>query len=174
MRRELIIKSKSLGGTSDLTLLAPIKKGLVPSLDTVTHKTRIKRLLQTLGAGRSASQEYALLRPFSDAVERVGKIHSVRVAVLEPENQVLLAVTFDGSWEAYIRVLWQKVGTLLDIIFFDTEGYDSAYDNRFEVWEAWCRRVQVETHFYYGTPGLTVDDVRYLRHQEGRQRSAAG
>lgn len=174
MRRELIIKSKSLGGTSDLTLLAPIKTGLVPSLDTVSHKTRIKRLLQTLSAGRSSSQEYALLRPFSDAVERVGKIHSVRVAVLEPENKVLLAVTFDGSWEAYIRVLWQKVGTLLDIIFYDTEGYDSAYDNRFEVWEAWCRRVQVETHFYYGTPGLTVDDVRYLRHEESGQRARPG
>ena len=174
MRRELIVKSKSLSGTSDLTLLAPIRVGLVPSLDTVTHKTRIKRLLQTLGAGRSSSQEYALLRPFSDAVERVGKIHSVRVAVLEPENKVMLAVTFDGSWESYIRVLWQKVGTLLDIIFFDTEGHVSAYDNRFEEWEAWCRRVQVETHFFYGTPQLTVDDVRYLKHEELCHRRRPG
>jgi len=170
MRRELIIKSKSLAGTSDLTLLAPIRPGLVASLDTISHKSRIKRLLQTLSAGRSVSQEHALLRPFSDAVERVGKIHSVRVAVLEPQNQVLLAVTFDGSWESYIRVLWQKVGTLLDIIFFDTEDYVSAYDNRFEEWEAWCRRVQVETHFYYGTPELTVDDVRYLKQAEALQR----
>lgn len=166
MRRELIIKSKRLAGTSDLTLLAPIKPGLVPSLDSVTHKTRIKRLLQTLGAGRSSLQEYALLRPFSDAVERVGKIHSVRVTVVEPENKVLLAVTFDGTWEAYIRVLWQKVGTLLDIIFFDTVGYVSAYDHRFEEWEAWARRVQIETHFFYSTPYLTVGDVAYLRHQE--------
>lgn len=174
MRRELIVKSKSLAGTSDLTLLASITPGLVPSLDTVTHKSRIKRLLQTLNAGRGSSQEYALLRPFADAVERVGKIHSVRVAVLEPENKVMLAVTFDGSWEAYIRVLWQKVGTLLDIIFFDTEGYVSAYDNRFEQWEAWCRRVQVETHFFYGMPNLTVDDVRYLRHEEQCHRQMPG
>jgi len=170
MRRELIIKSRGLAGTSDLTLLAPIRKGLVPSLDSISHKTRIRRLLQTLGAGRSLAQEYALMRPFSDAVERVGKIHSVRVAVLEPENKVLLAVTFDGTWESYIRVLWQKVGTLLDIIFFDTEDYVSAYDNRFEKWEEWARRVQVESHFFYSTPLLTVDDVDYLRHEERQHR----
>ena len=171
MRSELVIKSKSLAGTSDLTLLAPIKRGLVSSLESVSHKTRIKRLLQALSTGRSSSQEYALLRPFSDAVERVGKIHSVRVAVIEPEDKLLLAVTFDGSWEAYIRVLWQKVGTLLDIIFCDTEDYVTACDHRFEEWEAWARRVQVETNFFYGTPYMTVADTHYLRETEELQRT---
>ncbi|MDE2145355.1 MAG: hypothetical protein KGJ24_01555 [Burkholderiales bacterium] len=171
MRRELITKSRNLVGTSDLTLLAPIRPGLVPSFNSISHKSRIKSLLQALNAGRSSAHEYALLRPFSDAVERVGKIHSVRVAVLEPENQVLLAVTFDGSWEAYLRVLWQKVGTLLDIIFYDTEGYVCAYDRPYDEWAGWVRRVQVETHFYYGTPALTVGDVPLLQAEE-RQRRA--
>ena len=36
-----------------------------------------------------ASHEYALARLLSDAVERVSAIHSVRVAVLEPEDKVL-------------------------------------------------------------------------------------
>ena len=170
MRKELIFKTKSLAGSSDLTLLAPIKPGLVPSLESVTYKTRIKRLLKTLNAGRASSHEYALLRPISDAVERVGKIHSVRVAVLEPEDKVLLAVTFDGAWDSYIRVLWQKVGALLDVIFCNTVDYVSARDHCFEDWADWARRVQIETGFFYGLPGVTVDDVRYLRSEEALRR----
>ena len=166
MRPDLTIKTRSLGGTSDLTLLAPIKVGLVPSLETVTYKTRIQRLLKTLNTGRSLSHEYALFRPFSDAVERVGKIHSVRVSVFEPEDQVLLSVTFDGAWESYIRVLWQKVGALLDVIFCNTENYVSARDHTFEEWAAWAHRVQRQTAFFYGTPEFTVDDIKYLRSEE--------
>lgn len=175
MRKELIVKSKTLVGSTDLTLLAPMKLGLVPSLDAVTYKTRVKRLLKTLNLGRTSAHEYALLRPFSDAVERVGKIQSVRVAVVEPadggRDQVLLAVTFDGTWESYIRVLWQKVGTLLDVIFCNTEGYVSAYDHSFDEWAAWVRSVQIETSFFYGMPGLSVDDVQYLRGEERRHRA---
>ena len=36
-------------------------------------------------------------RVLSDAVERVGVIHSVGIAVLEPEDKVLLTATFDGA-----------------------------------------------------------------------------
>jgi len=174
MRTELIVKSKSLGGVTDLTLLAPLKEGFVPALDAVTYKTRVKRLLRTLSMGRASTHEYALLRPFSDAVERVGKIHSVRVAVVEPEDKVLLAVSFDGAWEAYLRVLWQKVGTLLDVIFCNTKGYPSAVDTSFDEWASWVRGVQVETDFFYGIPRLTVDDVQYLRHEERDHRMNPG
>ena len=44
------------------------------------------------------------------------------IVVLEPEDQVLLTVTFDGAWEAYVRIIWQKVSRLLDLIFCNTEG----------------------------------------------------
>lgn len=170
MRSELIIKSRSLAGSSDLTLLAPIKPGLAPSLESVTYKTRVKRLLALLNTGRSSTHEYSLIRPFSDAVERVGRIHSVRVAVVEPEDKVLLAVTFDGPWESYIRILWQKVGALLDVIFCNTENYVSAYDHSFEQWLEWAHRVQIETSFFYAMPAVTVDDVRYQKSAESLHR----
>lgn len=166
MRNELVVKSRGLKGASDLTLLAPIKPGLVPSLEVVTYKTRVKRLMKTLNMGRSSAHEYALLRPISDAVERVRVIHSFRVMVLEPEDKILLAVTFDGTWESYIRTLWQKVGTLLDVIFCNSDGYVTAAENGFEAWCAWVRRVQVETEFFYSTPGFTGDDFYYLREAE--------
>lgn len=171
MRADLLVKGKSLTGSSDLTLLAPLRLGLVPSLESVSYKTRAQRLLKLLNGGRSSSHEFALERPISDSVERVARIHSFRVAVLEPEDKVLLAVTFDGTWESYIRVLWQKVGTLLDVIFCNTEGYVHSSEG-FDAWCGWVNRVQVETGFFFNTHALTVGDVHYLRAQELKHRSA--
>lgn len=174
MRRDLTIKSGSLGGTSDFRVLAPIRKGFVPSLDAVTYKTRVKRVLRTLHIGRSGSHEHELARILSDAVERVGRIHSVGIAVLEPEDKVLLHVTFDGAWEAYVRVIWQKVARLLDLIFCNTEDYVPGYTSSYEKWGEWLKASQSEAAFLYATPGLTVDDVRYLRMQERIDRREAG
>ncbi|MEQ1685314.1 MAG: hypothetical protein ABL916_16845 [Burkholderiaceae bacterium] len=174
MHREIVVKGRSLGGSSDLTLLAPIKPGFVDALDTVTYKTRIKRVLEVLHGARTLSHEHVTAPLLSDSVERVGAIHSVRVAVLEPENKVLLAVTFDGPWESYIRVLWDKVGTLLDLIFFDTVDYVTAFDHSFDAWRAWGRRVQVETGFFYGPPQFTARDALYWRRVERmRERDPA-
>ena len=174
MQRDLIVKGRSLGGSSDLTLLAPIKPGFIESLESVTYKTRIKRVLETLHGARMAAHEHHTARLLSDAIERVGAIHSVRVAVLEPEDKVLLAVTFDGSWESYIRVLWDKVGTLLDLIFCGTVDYVTAYEHTFDEWLVWARRVQVETGFFYGPAESTARDVLYQRRLERMRVRGAG
>ncbi len=174
MRRDLTIKTGGLTGTSDFRVLAQIKKGLVPALDAVTYKTRVKRVLRTLHAGRTGGFEYELARVLSDAVERVGCIHSVGIAVLEPEDKVLLTVTFDGAWESYVRIIWQKVARLLDLIFCNTEGYVLGYENSYEKWGAWLKQAQSEAYFLYATPGLTVDDTRYLKMEERVCRREAG
>ena len=163
MRQEVVIKGKGLAGTSDLTLLARIKPGFVPALDSVTYKSRAKRILKTLHLGRTSAHEYALVRPISDAVERIGRIHSVRVMVVEADDTILLSATFDGSWESYFRVLWQKTGRLLDAIYCNTENYITAWDHSYDEWRAWARSVQLETDFFYAQPSITVDDGRYAR-----------
>lgn len=160
MRKELVIKTKTLVGTSDLTIAAPLKPGLVPSIDSVTYKSRARMVMKALNTSRSSSQEYALLRPFSDSVERVGGIHSVRVAVID--DKVMLAATFDGSFESYLRVLWQKVGTLLDLIFCNTVGHVGSHDHTYEEWRDWVYSVQCETDLFYSIPGLSFDDAKYL------------
>lgn len=174
MRRDIRSKTCSLGATSDLTIVAPIRPGLVPALDTVTYKSRVKRVLRALHLGRAAAHEYDLARVLSDAVERVGRIHSVRIAVLEPQDQVLLAVTFDGAWESYVRVIWQKVARLLDLIFCNTVDYVPGWSSSFEQWGRWLRSRQAETSFLYAPPGLTVDDVQYLRMHERLHRRDGG
>ena len=60
---------------------------------------------------------------------------------------------------------------MLDVIFCNTENYPSAWESRFEDWADWVRRVQIETDFFYAMPGLTVEDVRYLRSSESLRRS---
>ena len=176
MRRDLSIKTGSMAGTSDFRVLASIKKGFVPSLDAVTYKTRVKRVLRTLHAGRTGGFEYELARILSDAVERVGCIHSVGIAVLEYENEdkLLLTVTFDGAWESYVRIIWQKVARLLDVVFCNTEGYVIGYENSYEKWGVWLKQAQSEASFLYAVPGLTVDDTRYLKMEERVYRRKAG
>jgi deferrochelatase/peroxidase EfeB len=173
MRRELNIKTCSLTGTSDITIIAPIRKGLVPGLETVTYKSRARRVLRTLHASRLASHESELIRVLSDAIERVGRIHSVRVAVIEPGDQILLAVTFDGSFESYVRVIWQKVSRLLDLIFCNTEDYVTGWDHSFDDWARWFRQRQTQTSFFYSAPGVSAPDQIYLRMQESLQRRSA-
>lgn len=181
MRRDFTSRTCGISGVSDLTIMAPIRPGLVESIESVTYKSRVKRVLRALHVGRQAAHEYDLARVLSDAVERVGRIHSVRIAVLEPEGQpeqVLLAVTFDGPWEAYVRVIWQKVARLLDLVFCNTvdhvdgeaRDYIDGWSHSYEQWADWIRRHQVETPFLYAQPGVTADDVMYLKLYERMDR----
>ncbi|WP_225171112.1 Dyp-type peroxidase domain-containing protein [Bradyrhizobium sp. BRP19] len=181
MRRDLTIKTGSMAGTSDFRVMAPIKKGFVPSLDATTYKTRVKYVLRALNGGRANAYEYELARVLTDSVDRVGRIHSVGIAVLEPEDEsvdgvdyVLLTATFDGSWEAYVRVIWQKAARLLDLIFCNTDGYVLGYENTYENWGIWLKSKQTEAYFLYATPDLTVDDTRFLRMEERVYRRASG
>ena len=174
MRREPVTKTPHLAATSNFTVLAPIKKGFVPALDTVTYKTRVKRVLQTLHVGRQNAHENELLRVMSDAVERVGKIHSVLITVLEPEDKVMLTVVFDGAWEAYVRVIWQKVARLLDLIFCNTEDYVIGWESSYADWGRWLWSKQVDSKFFYATPGVTHDDMQYLRMYERLHRRDEG
>ncbi len=174
MQRDLVVKGRGLGSSTDLTLLAKIKPGFVESLDSVSYKTRVKRVLDALHLGRTQGHEFAAARLLSDSVERVGAIQSVRVVVFEPEDQVMLSVSFDGSWQAYLRVLWEKVGTLLDLIFCGTVDYVTACDHSYEEWCAWARRVQVETGFFYGPTEGNARDVLFHRRVERMAQRGAG
>jgi len=169
MHRPEVFKGRHLGGSSDLTLLAPIKPGFIDSLESVTYGTRARRVLTLLHEVRRGSHEHALARLLSDAVERVGAIQSARVAIFEPENAILLSVSFDGPWEAYLRVLWQKVGALLDLFFCNTAGHVPAATSSFESWLQWARSVQRESLLYFGPTQTTAPDLVYLRRLERRR-----
>jgi deferrochelatase/peroxidase EfeB len=178
MHKELAVKTPSLSGSSELLVIAPIKPGFVPALDAVTYTSRAKLLLRTLHAARKNAHEYNLFRAVSDAVERVGVIHTLRVAVLEPDEantagSILLSVNFDGAYEAYVRAIWQKSARLLDLIFCNTVDHVSGWDHSYEAWSRWLQSRQVDTPFYYSTPSLTKGDATALRMQDRFQRREA-
>lgn len=174
MRREIKVKTGQMLDISDLTVAAPIRRGLVPSLDAVSYKTRAERVLQLLQAGRTGQHEFELTRVLADAVERVGLIHAVRIGIVEPQNLLMLSVTFDGAWEPYMRVVWQKVARLLDLIFSNTEGYVYGWESSYEDWMTWLRRHQVSSPFFYAQPQMSAGDIGLLRRQEWLQRRQAG
>ena len=178
MHKELVVNTPSLSGSSELLVIAPIKPGFVPALDAVTYTSRAKLLLRALHAGRKNAHEYNLFRAVSDAVERVGVIHTLRVAVLEPDEaskagSILLSVNFDGAYEAYVRTIWQKSARLLDLIFCNTVGHVTGWDHSCEAWSRWLHSRQIDTPFYYGAPSLTKGDVTALRMQDRFQRREA-
>lgn len=178
MQKDLVVPTPSLAGSSELLVIAPIKPGFVPALDAVTYTSRARMLLRTLHAARRNAHEYNLFRAVSDAVERVGVIHSLRVAVLEPDasnasGSILLSVNFDGSYEAYVRVIWQKAARLLDLIFCNTVDHVTGWDHACDTWGAWLRSRQVDTPFYYDAPWVTKGDLTALRMQDRFQRRQA-
>ncbi|UPK04510.1 Dyp-type peroxidase domain-containing protein [Bradyrhizobium sp. 170] len=165
MQIDLQSKSKSLLGVSDLTLVATIKSGLIPALDSRSYDTRVRTLLRTLNTLRISSLEAEPTPLIADAVDRVRALHSFRLAIVgeDPPRRLLLSVAFDGGWEPYMRRIWRDLGPLLDVIFCNCEGYLDSNSHNFPAYAGWVRSAQVETQFFYNASSLTVNDLYYLR-----------
>jgi hypothetical protein len=160
-----------LGSASDLIVLAPIRGGLVQSYEAVAPATRLALTLRTLAAIRTAAREQAPLQVFSDPVERIRQVHSYRVALLPDPARFLLAVTFDHSWEPYMRALWLDAGPLLDLLLTNCEGYPLARTASLTTWSAWVRAHEVPAEFFYSATPLTVSDLAYLSALEEESRA---
>ena len=159
--------SKSLQGITELTLVAAVKPGLIRALDTRSHASRLKTVMTTLQGLRASSREWALVRPLSDAVERIQAIQTFRVALLDGDR-LLLAVTFDRPWEPYIRFIWQDLGPLLDLLFCNCVGYPLAATTPFADYARWIRAQQIEADFFYAASAATVSDGQIQRLLEQR------
>ena len=167
MTTQTISKSSALIGANDLTLIAPIKQGLIPAPDARTYTTRLKVLLRTLNAARISSKEATKVPLIADVVDEIRSIRAFRLAIVGPEqNQLLLAVAFDGPWESYMRQIWRDLGALLDVIFCNCEGYLLSHDHSYADYVAWVRSAQVGTEYFYEASPLTVSDMHVLRERE--------
>lgn len=164
------IATRHLQGYSELSLRAPIKDGFVPSLDSRTYVSRVKAVLDSLHLLRTTSREYSLIRPFSDSTDRIRTINSLRIWVDDAERFVVLSVGFDRPWEAYLRTIWRDVGTLLDLIFCNCEGYPISAECTFAEYGKWISDARTDTRFFYNNSNLTVDDLQYLSQAERLQR----
>ena len=167
-------KSKSLLGVTDLTLVATIRRGLIPALDSRSYESRLRLLLKTLNTLHISSFEVKPTPLIADAVDRIRGIHSFRLAIVgQVQRQLLLSVGFDGGWEPYMRRIWRDLGPLLDVIFCNCDDYLSSNDHSFAEYTGWVRKAQVGTEFFYHSSSLTINDLHYLREEECKRIDGA-
>ncbi len=165
------VASKSLAGPSEICMLMPIKAGFTDALATQTYEGRLGSFTKLFSDLRAVSRESRLLQPFSDIVDRLETIHGVTISILD--GKLLLAVHFDRPWEPYIRLVWDQLGHIFDLILCNCEGYVEAHRNNlgYEAFAGWIRAYQVDTATFYMNANRTVDDVIYLDRLERQMRA---
>lgn len=167
-----------LGGITDLNLLADIKPGFVDALEVLTYVDRLRRVLRTLNGLRLGSRESsAPASPYTDIVARWRIVHSFRWSIVDGRDgapdRLLLSVNFDGGWEPYMRVIWDQLGSTLDLMLCHTEGYTLSRDCSFETYARWVRAHEVSADFLFIESGRSVGDAEYLARLEAAQRGRA-
>jgi Dyp-type peroxidase family len=162
--------SKHLRGRAELLLIAPIKQDLVAFMTTLTYATRLRMLLSAFFGLRQAGVERSP-KEYVGPLESVNSLHFIQWAILNEGRSLLLAVTFDGPWESYIRSIVDNAGPFLDVIFCHCENYEGhATKDGYESFASWVRRYQVESAFFHAAaPDVTADDIRYLKLFESTQ-----
>ncbi|MET1111293.1 MAG: hypothetical protein ABWX67_07190, partial [Allosphingosinicella sp.] len=168
-----LVSSKHLESVSDLTLSAPIKQGFIDAFEAVTYETRLRKVLEALFKVRATAREHSKIKPFVDTAERIQSLLDFRLAVVDSvPRRLLLTATFDRPFEPYMRLIWDPLGPLLDLIFCNCEGYVTATDHSFEEYLAWVRSAQIDTDFFYSASGHSVNDMKYLLELERLDRSS--
>ncbi|HKY36167.1 MAG TPA: hypothetical protein VJN18_09525 [Polyangiaceae bacterium] len=158
------ISSKNLKGSTELTVLASIKQGLVQIPDPMSYTTRLERLLEVLFLQRKKSVETGA-SGFVGPLEMLRSLHFVHWAIIDSGTRLLLTVAYDKPWEPYIRSIVDDAGPILDVIFFHCEGYEqSTTRHGYPAFAKWVRERQQNTSFFFADfPELSVDDIRHLQ-----------
>jgi hypothetical protein len=171
------VTSRHLRNASELLLFAPIKTGFVRTNDVrVSYVSRLATVLNSLFEPVRAYAERLDIIPSGNVIESLQTIYSVQYTVVErpAQSHLIVAVSFDSSWEAYMQRLMDRVGHLLDVIFSHCEGYDRLCDKGYDQFSKWIYEHQVQCNlFYNATPDLTTDDLRYLRKLSRRDLNPA-
>jgi hypothetical protein len=150
--------SKSIEGIADLVVCAPIKQGFIDAFENVTYETRLRFATDAFYQLRVMAREYELIKPFTDVAERIQSLLAFRIGIIDtkPQRSLILAATFDRAFEPYIRLIWNPLGTFLDVLFCNCDGYVTAYDHSFADYAAWVRANQVDSTIFHATTPQTV------------------
>ncbi|MDC8785688.1 Dyp-type peroxidase [Roseateles koreensis] len=171
-----------LQGITDLVLITPVKAGFVTAFETITYVDRLRRVLKSLNALRLGSRESSDAPGlFTDVVSHFRIVHSFRWALIEPgadaapgtPTKLLLNVCFDGGWEPYMRVIWNQLGSMLDLILCHAVDYRLASETSFERYQAWVRAHEIASDFLYFESGRSAADHELLAALEWQQRQHA-
>jgi Dyp-type peroxidase family len=173
-QRATTLASKNLIHSAELAVLVPVKAGLVETSSPMTYARRLELLLEALFDLRKEGVEKSR-ESFVGPLEQLRTIHHVHWCVFDdgpavyddtsPNKKLLLVVSFDQPWEPYIRVIVDKAGPLLDLIFCHCQGFEGfSSKDGYEKFAQFVRKGQQECQYFAGAhPELSVDDQRYLK-----------
>ncbi len=173
------VTSRQVWNASELLVLAPIKQGFVPTVQTMSYASRLRLLLTNLFKTRRLNVERDQLRA-AGPIERLQTLFDSQWTVLRDDRHLLVTVSFSSSWEEYFQRLVREAGPALDLIFHHCEHYADfscvgpKLELRYQGFADWVRRHQVPCDFYYPTaPDVTVDDITYMRKRAGQRAVSA-
>ena len=157
------VDNDSIGGNTDLTVWAPIKEGFIDSFGNITYESRLRIVAEALNKLRKNVREFQLLEPFPDSTKRILSLLSFRIGIadrdlfgygrsekkrtskdtagetLRPRKYMYLTATFDGPWEPYMRQIWKPLGTFLDIVLCNCDGYKPSHYTEYDEYIQWVR-----------------------------------
>ena len=103
----------------------------------------------------------------------VSTIHTVRWAVLEKENRLLMASNYDGTWENYIDEFAELILSGLDAIWESSYSYPEAGAQDVEALKYFLRGHQVPANVFYSaypeTTLLNLVDAMEIKRQMAAQ-----
>lgn len=190
--REHDVTSKEIDGTTDLVVWAPIKDGFIDAFANVTHESRLRLVAEALHSLRKSAREYEHLEPYADTAKRILSLLDFRIGIVDrdlfepdktddsaaasafrPRKYMYLVATFAGPWEPYMRQIHDPLGTFLDLVLCNCEGYVTATEHGFEEYAKWVRDHQLDSAIFYSTSGMSTGDKIYLEELEKIQREQA-
>lgn len=150
----------SRGATSELTFIAPIRRGEVPDRSGIRHADRLRAVLEAFNARENA---FAGGADVPLALRAFGGIHFAHLALVDGDSRLLFSVDFDGSMHDYLAGLSSEVPHLLHLIFSNCVGWEPVEDQPRKL-VAFVESYQVKTNFWYAhAPELSVKDVEWLQ-----------
>jgi hypothetical protein len=107
----------------------------------------------------------------------ISTIHTVRWALLDDNQRLLLASNYDGPWENYIDEFAELILSGLDAIWSSSIGYPAAGAQDVEALKYFLRSHQVPANtFYSAIPQATllnIVDALALERQQARETEVA-
>src|SRR6476660_1170025 len=98
-------RSTVRAGISNLSVMAPVRAGMVAGFEPISYLGRLRKVLDALHTSRQNLRESEMLPPFfPDVIGRFRIIHNFRYALVPPATpegtwQLSLNVTYDGGFE---------------------------------------------------------------------------
>jgi hypothetical protein len=170
------VESKTAGGVSEVTLLTPIRKGMIPG-EGWTYEQRLHSQLKSVQdrvrqgyptpIGRIPTIHYArwlIIRPAQFLYHDVDANSDLRIPLDQLTSWLLFTSNFDGDMKAYLRDFAVFLGDDVDRIWGNCEGYPPLGAKAdFDGYWAYAKRYQLTTHaFYNAYPGLSVPRIHQL------------